>query len=74
MAVITYRGIVKGNTVILESAAVLPEGTEVEVRFLQPKPDLARRKAAVAKLGALGMKLKGRDINLSKYVIETRES
>ena len=73
MAVMTCRGIVKGNIVVLEDAAILPEGSEVEVRLLGSKPDLARRRAAGVKLRALGEKLKGRNINLSKYVIEARE-
>jgi hypothetical protein len=73
MAPITYRGTVKGNIVVLEGTATLPEGSKVEVRLLESKPNLAQRKAAVAKLRALGERLKGRDVNLSKYVIEARE-
>lgn len=73
MAVTTYRGIVKGNTVVLEGTATLPEGSEVEVRLLESKPNIAQRKAAVAKLRTLGERLKGRHINLSKYVVEARE-
>jgi len=45
----------------------------VEVRLLESKPNLARRKAVVAKLAALGERLKGRDVDLSKYVVEARE-
>lgn len=73
MASVIYRGTVKGNIIVLESAAALPEGSKVEVRLLESKPNLARRRAAVAKLEALAKRLKGRDINLSKYVVEARE-
>jgi len=38
MAVMTCRGIVKGNIVVLEDAAILPEGSEVEVRLLELNP------------------------------------
>lgn len=73
MAEVTYKGTVKGNIVILESSATLPEGSEVEVRLLESKPNLARRKEVVARLAALRKKLEGRDVNLSKYVAEARE-
>lgn len=68
-----YKGIVKGNVIVLENNAVLPEGIEVEVRPLLSKTDLIKRKAAVRRLEALGEKLKGRNINLSEYVIKARE-
>jgi len=73
VASVIYRGTVKGNIVVLETAAALPEGSKVEVRLLESKPNLPRRKAAVERLEALGAKLKGRGINLSKYVVEARE-
>ena len=72
MATITYKGTVKGNIVILESDAAFPEGAEVEVKILESKPDLAKRKAAVLRLTALGEKLKGRNVNLSKHVLEAK--
>ena len=73
MAEVTYKGTVKGNIVILESSATLPEGSEVEVRLLESKPNLARRKEVVARLEALSERLKGRDVDLSKHVVEARE-
>ena len=73
MVAVTYRGTVKNNKVVLERGVTLPDGAEVEVRLLESKPDSAKRKAAVARLRAIGEKLKGRDVNLSKYVIEARE-
>ncbi len=69
----TYKGTVKGNIVILESSATLPEGSEVEVRLLESKPNLAKRKEVVARLAALRKRLEGRDVNLSRYIVEARE-
>ena len=73
MAEVTCKGTVKGNIVILEDSATLPEGSEVEVRLLESKPNLAKRKEVVERLEALGKRLKGRDVNLSKHVAEARE-
>ena len=32
------KGIVKNNTVLLEDGAHLPEGAQVEVRLIEPRP------------------------------------
>jgi hypothetical protein len=34
----TYRGHVKNGTIVLEGAAALPEGAEVEVTLRNPRP------------------------------------
>jgi len=46
-----YRGVVKGNVVVLEGAAGLPEGTEVEV--LTKVPGRRRKGSARAVLEAM---------------------
>jgi hypothetical protein len=73
MTVIICKGKVKGNVVILENDAVFPEGIEVEVRLLENEPDLEKRKAIVSRFLTLGEKLKGRNVNLSKYIAESKE-
>lgn len=71
--IITCKGKVKGNVVILENDAILPDGSLVEIRVLEYKPDLKKRKLAVESILTFGEKLKGRNINLSKYITESRE-
>lgn len=66
------KGVVKDNLVVLEEGIRLPEGTLVEVRPIEQEIDLEKRKEAVAKLKALGEKLRGRNLNLGKYVLEAR--
>lgn len=68
-----YKGVIKGNVIILRNNAVLPKGTEVEIRPLIHEPDLSKRKESVKRIKEFGEKLKGRNINLSKYVIEARQ-
>ena len=70
---ITCKGTIKGNIVILENNAMLPEGSIVEVKVLESEPDLEKRKVAIDSIMALGEKLKGRGINLSRYITEARE-
>jgi len=45
----TVRGTVKGNTVVLDDGARLPEGATVEVRLL-PEPTISREEAFAAVL------------------------
>jgi hypothetical protein len=71
--VMTCKGTVKGNIVILENNAMLPEGSIVEVKVLESEPDLEKRKIAIDSIMALGEKLKGRGINLSRYIVEARK-
>jgi hypothetical protein len=40
----TVRGTVKGNTIVLENGACLPEGARMEVRLL-PEPAISREEA-----------------------------
>jgi hypothetical protein len=40
----TVRGTVKGNTIVLDDGARLPEGATVEVRLL-PEPKISREEA-----------------------------
>ena len=68
---IICKGMVKGNVVILEDA--LPEGSEVEVRVIESKSNSAQKKVAIDAIMALGKKLEGRGINLSKCLAEARE-
>jgi hypothetical protein len=37
----TYRGVVKGNVIVLVEEVDLPDGTPVEVRIASPKSDVA---------------------------------
>ena len=71
--IMTCKGKVRGNTVIIENDALLPEGSLVEIRVLEYKPNLEKRRLAVESLLALGEKLKDRNISLSKYITEARE-
>jgi hypothetical protein len=45
----TVRGTVKGNTIVLDDGACLPEGATVEVRLL-PEPAISREEAFAAVL------------------------
>jgi hypothetical protein len=45
----TLRGTVKGNTIVLDDGACLPEGAVVEVRLL-PEPQISREEAFAAVL------------------------
>jgi len=47
IALKTLKGIVKGNTVVLEQGAALPDGTEVEVRPLRSAEELEKAFAGV---------------------------
>jgi hypothetical protein len=40
-----YRGVVKGNTVVLSGPVDLPDGAEVEVRPIAPAPETAEERA-----------------------------
>lgn len=55
----TYRGVVRGNTIVLEEPADLPEGTKVEVRpvpvTLTPEEEREREKAFLRRLLEIGM-------------------
>jgi hypothetical protein len=73
VVIMTCKGTVKGNIVILEKNVMLPEGSVVEVKVLGSEPDLNKRKLVVDSLIALGEKLKGRGINLGRCVTEARE-
>jgi len=40
-----YRGVIRGNTVVLSGPVELPEGAEVEVRPVTPPPASAEDRA-----------------------------
>lgn len=71
------KGIVKGNVVLLDEGAHLPDGTRVMVTVEQAEEitseELAERRALVVKMKAFGERLVGRQINLGDLVVEGRE-
>jgi hypothetical protein len=76
----TYKGVVKGNLVILEEGARLPNGATVVVTVQQAVPDervsldeIAQRQALIAQIKEFGQKLAGRNINLGDLILEGRE-
>ena len=78
----TYKGVVKDNTVILPADAHLPNGTVVEVtvaptRVVTEKEvsteELAERQALVARMKIFGEKLRGRHVNLGTLILEAKD-
>jgi hypothetical protein len=78
----TYKGVVKENTVILPEDAHLPNGTVVEVtvaptpvateREVSPE-ELAERQALVARMKIFGEKLRERKVNLGALILEAKD-
>jgi hypothetical protein len=79
---VTYKGIVKGNLVLLEEGVHLPDGARVTVtvergeRQVEEKAtpgEMAERRALVARMKEFGQRLAGRRIDLGGLVLEGRE-
>ena len=78
----TYKGVVKENTVILQEDAHLPNGTVVEVTVAPTTleteneastEELNERCALVARMKAFGEKLRGRNVNLGELILEAKD-
>ena len=78
----TYKGIVKGNTVILEEGTHLPNGAPVWITLAQAQPEqeeavteeeLRERQTVVARIEEFSQKLVGRNVNLGDLLLEERE-
>jgi len=74
-----YKGVVRGNTVVLEAGVQLPENTEVEViprkeasaGITQEEQD--ERKALRARMVALSERLAPRHVYLAEAALEARQ-
>ena len=79
----TYKGVVKGNTVILlEEGVHLPNGTAVVVTVEQATQgegesvtpeELNARCALIARMKEFGQSLAGRNVNLGDLLLEARD-
>jgi len=78
----TYKGVVKGNTVILEEGTHLPNGTTVVVTVEQAAREgkegatpgeLNERCALVTRMKEFGQKLAGRNVNLGDLILEAKD-
>lgn len=75
------RGIVKGNVILLEEGAHLPEGAQVTVTLEQRDQieedvtveELEQRRALVTGMKAFGEQFKERHVNLADLILEGRE-
>ena len=77
-----YKGVVKGNAIILEEGAHLPNGARVVVT-VEPREEQEvgeitseereARQALVARMEEFGQRLAGRQVNLSDLILEERE-
>jgi len=78
----TYKGVVKGNVVVLEEGIHLPDGVrvtvtveqmeQVEVGEVTPE-ELEERRVLVARMEEFGQRLAGRQVNLGNLILEGRE-
>jgi hypothetical protein len=78
----TYKGVVKDNTVVLEEGTHLPNGATVWVTLAPAQPEkeeavteeeLRERQAVVARIEEFSQKLAGRNVNLGDLILEERE-
>ena len=78
----TYKGVVRGNTVILEEGVHLPNGAAVLVTVEQTKQgepetvtleEVAERRAIIARMKAFGQRLTERNVNLGDLILEGKE-
>jgi hypothetical protein len=76
----TYKGVVKGNTIILEEGVHLPNGTTVVVTVEQTTQEesvtpgeLNQRHMLVAQMRKFGQKLAGRNVNLGDLILEAKD-
>jgi hypothetical protein len=79
---VTYKGVVKGNLVLLEEGVHLPDGAKVTVtvervgQAVEEKVtlgELVDRQALVARMQEFGQRLAGRHANLGDLILEGRE-
>lgn len=72
----TCKGVVKGNIIVLDEGATLPDGATVVVTIepsQQAQEELNTRRALTARMRAFGQKLEGRNVNLGALILEGRE-
>jgi len=78
----TYKGVVKENTIILPEDAHLTNGTVVEVTVASTPvatengvstEELTERQALVARMKIFGEKLRGRNVNLGALILEAKD-
>ena len=78
----TYKGVVKGNVIILEEGIHLPDGVRVavtvelveQVEAVEVTPEeIEKRRAVVARMKEFGQRLAGRHVNLGDLILEGRE-
>jgi len=78
----TYKGVVKGNVVVLEEGVHLPDGVRVTVTVEQMEQvevgevtseELEERRVLVARMKEFGQRLAGRQVNLGNLILEGRE-
>ncbi|MBI4334890.1 MAG: hypothetical protein HY673_26845 [Chloroflexi bacterium] len=78
----TYKGVVKGNMVILEEGVCLPDGIKVAVTVEQVElmraaevtpAEIEERQAIVARMKEFGQRLAGRKVDLGGLILEGRK-
>ena len=78
----TYKGVIKDNTVILEEGTHLPNGATVWVTLAPAQrgkeeaateEELRERQAVVARMEEFSQKLAERNVNLGDLLLEERE-
>ncbi|MBI3302495.1 MAG: hypothetical protein HYZ72_10540 [Deltaproteobacteria bacterium] len=78
----TYKGVVKGNMVILEEGVHLPNGATVVVILEHSQQEegeavteeeLSKRQALVTRMKEFGQKLTGRNVTLGDLILEAKE-
>jgi hypothetical protein len=75
------KGIVKGNVILLEEGAHLPDGVRVTVTVERQEQveeeaaaeELEQRRALVTRMKAFGERLQERHVNLADLILEGRE-
>jgi len=76
------KGVVKGNVVILEEGARLPDGVRVAVTVEEEMQvegaevtakEMEERRVLVARMREFGLSLAGRHVNLGDLILEGRE-
>ncbi|HSE83609.1 MAG TPA: hypothetical protein VLB01_03585 [Thermodesulfobacteriota bacterium] len=74
-----YKGVAKGNIVILEEGVSLPDGMRVIVNVEQMEQEevtpeeIEERRAVVARMKEFGKRLTRRHINLGDLILEGKE-
>jgi len=76
-----YKGISKGNIVVLENGVILPHGVHVIVTVdpmgdnsdIVSEEEIEKRRTLTTRMKEFGQKLADRNISLSEIVLEERE-